>query len=175
MSNTRFFTATIAFIVTFIFSAGLVRLIFGTPEVAPVSYHRTQCFNRQSNMIESFIRQDIRNGETRMDKIARRGGMSITPSSIYFADFSKAVTEYSNESGGMDASRLPADLQTAWREHMKAWRDFAEFLAAVKDNGPANRMDTEDFKYAERGYNQEINRTWENVLSTGRSYGANVY
>jgi hypothetical protein len=176
MSNTRFITAIIAFVATFIFSAGLVRIIFGTPEaVTGGTYHRTHCFSRQARGIENFIWQDVRNGESRMEKIGHDGGLNITPSSIYFTDFAVAVMEYSNVSGSMNDSSLPDDLREAWREHMNAWRDFAIFLDETKNLRRGERMDTEDFKAAERRYNSEINRTWINVLRIATDYGANVY
>jgi hypothetical protein len=167
MTNTRIITALIAFVATFIFSAGLVRIIFGTPEVQPAYYSRTRCKSAQAREIEKFVWQDVRNGEIRMDKISRKGGSN--PSNVYFDDFARAVSEYAETSGRMDDANLPQDLQEAWREHMAAWGDFAVFLNETRPSSP------EEFRGAEIGYNTEINRTWTNVLRISRSYGANVY
>ena len=177
MSNTRIITAFIAFIATFIFSAGLVRILFGAPEYTAASYNysRTHCFDRKARSIENFIYSDIANGEQRMDKIVRRGGYNVTPSSVYFADLADAVDEYAQTSGSMDDSQLPQDLRAEWRKHMNAWRNFADFLNETNASAARKAMSPEEFRAAERLYNKEINRTWEEVLSIGRTYGARVY
>ena len=163
MSNTRFITAIVAFVVTFIFSAGLVRIIFPASAVQYVFTNRPQYTNRNSSEIESFLLRDIRNGETRMDRIS---SLRDTDNERYSADFADAVMNYSITSSNMDAGRFPQDFQNAWREHMKAWRDYADFLNDTKDFSSS--------KCAERHYNAEINRTWVEVLRIGRNYGAYV-
>ncbi len=162
MSNTRFITAIVAFVATFIFSAGLVRIIFPAPAVQYVFTSRPQYRDRSSNEIESFLLRDIRNGESRMDRISSLREMD---KELYSAEFADTVMDYSITSSNMDASRFPQDFQNAWREHMKAWRNYAEFL---KENDPTLS------KCAERRCNAEINRTWVEVIRISRNYGANV-
>lgn len=177
MSNTRLITAIIAFVATFVFSAGLVRLLFGAPEPPPVSYNynRTRCFDRQAKGIESFILKDISNGEERIDKISRHGGWDVTPASEYFTEFATAVDQYSRTSGSMDASHLPHDLQIAWNKHMNAWRNYADYLNETQNRSGRKAIGEEDYREAQSLYNTEINRTWYEVLRIARTHGANVY
>jgi hypothetical protein len=155
MSNTRTITALVAFIATFIFSAGLVRIIFPAPAVQYVYTEKPRLFERSSNDIESFLLQDISNGELRQDN-------------RYTDDYAGEVMEYWKASSSMDASRFPQDFQNAWRVHMQAWGDYANYLQdkkASKSNYSCG---------LEKRYNAEINRTWEEVLRIGRNYGAYV-
>src|SRR5687767_12377351 len=103
MRNTRIITAIVAFAVTFIFSAGLVRIIFGEPQTSTVYFNRSQCSKRYVAGLESFILQDIRNGDTRMDKIIRPNDSD----GKYYTSYADAVMDYSNVSSSMDASRFP--------------------------------------------------------------------
>lgn len=155
MSNTRIITALVAFIATFIFSAGLVRIIFPAPVVKYVYTEPPRTFDRRSNDIENFLLRDITNGNARMDD-------------KYSDDYAQAVMDYWKASSSMDASGFPEDFQKAWRLHMQAWGDYAEYLQAKKaskSNGLCN---------LDKRYNSEINRTWEEVLRIGRTYGSNV-
>jgi hypothetical protein len=155
MSNTRVITALVAFVATFIFSAGLVRIIFPAPVVKYVYTERSRTFERSSNEIENFLRRDISNGESRNDY-------------RYADDYANEVMSYWQASSSMDASRFPQDFQDAWREHMQAWGDYAQYLQdkkATKRNYSCG---------LEKRYNTEINRTWEEVLRIGRTYGASV-
>lgn len=156
MSNTRTITALLAFVATFIFSAGLVRIIFPAPVVKYVYTERSRTFERRSsNEIEAFLLRDIRNGEERQDY-------------RYADDYAGEVMDYWKASSSMDASRFPQDFQDAWRVHMQAWGDYAKYLQdkkASKSNYSCG---------LEKRYNAEINRTWEEVLRIGRTYGAYV-
>ena len=67
MSNTRTITALVAFVATFIFSAGLVRIIFPAPVVKYVYTETPRTFELRSNDIESFLLRDISNGSARLD------------------------------------------------------------------------------------------------------------
>lgn len=155
MSNTRIITALVAFVATFIFSAGLVRLIFPAPVVKYVYTEKTRTFERSSNEIEQFLLADIRNGESRND-YSRMDG---------YAD---EVMEYWQASSSMDASRFPQDFQNAWNLHMEAWGDYAKYLQDKKSSKRNYSCGLE------KRYNAEINRTWEDVLRIGRNYGAYV-
>jgi len=153
MSNTRVITAVVAFAVTFIFSAGLVRIILPAPVVRYVTVDRPRLIERNSNEIEAFLLRDINNGSARMDY-------------KYTDNYGEAVMDYWKTSSSMDASRFPQDFQNKWREHMQAWRNYADYLetrsSARRDNNEGKRLIG------------EINRTWEEVKSVGRSYGAYV-
>ena len=155
MSNTRTITALVAFIATFIFSAGLVRIIFPAPVVKYVYMEQPRSFERRSNDVEAFLLRDITNGSARMDD-------------KYSDNYAQAVTDYWKASSSMDASGFPEDFQKAWRSHMQAWGDYAEYLQAKKSsrsNTPRN---------LDGRYSAEINRTWEEVLRIGRTYGSSL-
>lgn len=156
MSNTRIITAIIAFVATFIFSAGLVRIIFPAPVVKYVYTERSRVYQRSSNEIEQFLLQDIRNGDSRMDY-------------KYQDDYSEAVMDYWKASSSMDASRFPQDFQNKWQAHMQAWRNYADHLAEKK-----NSSYRQDCRGEGKRLINEINRTWEEVKATGRTYGAYV-
>jgi len=155
MSNTRTVTAVVAFVVAFIFSAGLVRIIFPTPVVEYTYTYRPAYVNRSSNELERFLLRDINNGDVRNDY-------------RYSGDYASAVKNYWEASSNMDASRFPQDFQDAWREHMQAWGNYAEFLEAKK-SARNNSMCNLDRRYV-----ADINSTWQKVLRIGRTYGAYV-
>jgi hypothetical protein len=155
MSNTRITTALVAFVATFIFSAGLVRLIFPAPVVKYVYTEQSRTFERSSNEIERFLLADISNGESRNDY-------------RYTDSYADEVMEYWQASSSMDASGFPQDFQNAWNLHMQAWGDYAKYLQDKKSSKSNYSCGLE------KRYNAEINRTWEDVLRIGRNYGAYV-
>ncbi|HVE58634.1 MAG TPA: hypothetical protein VNB22_17510 [Pyrinomonadaceae bacterium] len=153
MKNTRVITAVVAFAVTFIFSAGLVRIILPAPVVRYVTIDRPRVIERNSNEIEAFLLRDIDNGSARMDY-------------KYTDNYAEAVMDYWKTSSSMDSSRFPQDFQNKWREHMQAWRNYADYL----EERSSSRRDCSEGKRLIG----EINRTWEEVKSSGRTYGAYV-
>ena len=170
MKNTRTITTIVAFIAAFIFSAGLTRIILPAPVVQFVYIDRPQYIERDTNEIESFLLQDITNGESRMDETASLRDMDEE----YLAEFADSVMEYSDASSSMNADNFPKDFQAAWHFHMKAWRNYADFLA-IQANAPAGkRMKDADFQKGESSLNKEINRTWFEVLRIGRTHGAYI-
>lgn len=155
MSNTRTITALVAFVVAFVFSAGLVRIIFPAAPVATSCFKRPVAVERSSNDIENFLLRDIRNGDARMDD-------------RYTDNYAKAVRDYWRASSSMDASEFPRDFQKAWRVHMQAWKNYADYLeesqySSERRNRGEGRM-----------LIREINSTWEDVKGVGRNYGAYV-
>ncbi|HEY8562019.1 MAG TPA: hypothetical protein VIL74_16725 [Pyrinomonadaceae bacterium] len=153
MSNTRIITALIAFVATFIFSAGLVRIIFPAPATNYV-YTERSVLPATGNEIENFLLRDISNGTARIDN-------------AYDSSYADRVTEYWKASSSMDASRFPQDFQRAWNLHMQAWGNYAEYLQAKK---VSNRKSCGMDNY----YNAEIGRTWDDVTRIGGTYGSNV-
>ena len=94
MSNTRTITAIVAFVATFIFSAGLVRIIFPAPVVKYVYTERPRMIERNTrstNEIEQFLLRDINNGESRNDY-------------RYADDYADEVLIYWQASSSMDFS-----------------------------------------------------------------------
>jgi hypothetical protein len=170
MKNTRTITTIVAFVATFIFSAGLTRIIFPAPAIQYVYIDRPQYIEHSSNEIESFLLRDIANGESRMDETSSLRDMDED----YFAKYADSVMDYSDASASMNADNFPQDFQAAWHFHMKAWRNYADFLA-IQANAPAGkRMKNADFQKGESNLNAEINRTWFEVLRIGRTHGSYI-
>lgn len=156
MKNTRIITALVAFAVTFIFSAGLVRILFPAPVALKKNCkERVRFVERNTNGIEAFLLRDISNGDARMDY-------------KYTDNYAEAVMDYWKTSSSMDADSFPQDFQDSWREHMQAWGNYAEYLEKSKKSSV--RRDAAEGKRLIG----EINRTWEEVKSVGRTYGAYV-
>ena len=160
----------VAFTVTFGFSVLLVGLLFGFPQTCN-DYARkaklTACHDKSCHNIERLINQDIRNGELRDYKIRYLGSSTEKLSLSEYTDF---VNKYVDKSESMDDSGLPSDFQASWRRHMKAWRDYSDFLNEQK-YASERLSETELIEY-EREFNTEISRTWYQTLRIGRSYGA---
>jgi hypothetical protein len=151
----KFITKLVAFTVTFGFSVALI----GLPNTFTNQTNQTQ------RNITSLIERDVRNGDERFSKINFRAERSA-----YFKEYSEAVNEYVDKSESMNDADLPTDFQSAWREHMKAWRDYSNFLNKCE----TKRMDDSAFAQLDKNYNQEISITWDEVLRVGREYGATL-
>lgn len=119
--------------------------------------------------ISLFLQQDISNGQDRNLEASRFDG-DLSLSSTFLARRARAVSEYSEASGSMDAGNLPKDFQLAWLKHMRAWHNYADFLEKAK----TQRMNPGEMYQLERQYNREINLTWYEVLRVGGEYGATV-
>lgn len=168
-----------AFIVAFGLSTALASLFISKSEYRP-SYNRTSCFKSRHNTataaaITTFIRQDVSNGRQRSGKLYSID-QDFRPAfaSSSFPDYAKAVEQYVDASSGMDAGVLPREMQTAWDEHMKAWRDYSNFLNEMKDLRARNRLSIDELEDLEKSFGSDINNTWKEVLRIGRSYGADV-
>lgn len=167
--------ALITFIATFIFSSFIALLfaapkVYEVPPVAPVyevkSFKHKRCGTGYK--IKEFLEQDKRNGVGRLRYDFSPAKDSFTSSRI--SVFADSVEEYALESGAMDDSGFPRDFQLAWREHMKAWSDYGEFLQKAKNK----RMTFEDFDSLADEYSSEITITWQETLRIGREYGADL-
>lgn len=176
-----------AFVAAFGFSAAFANLFITqtptvTTEIFPVYESRsTSCFLRQrqsavAEKIASFVNEDKRNGRT-SDRAAYKYGEDIFTSSDSAAvsGYAAAVEEYVNDSSSMTANDLPSDFQTDWREHMKAWRDYSDFLNRMKKSSNRNALRVDELEAIDDFHSREISRTWNEVLRNGRTYGANVY
>ncbi len=159
----KFITGIVAFTLTFIFSVALV----GFPKVDFLPFE-IQSSNQTQRNIYKLLQQDVGNGverDIKFDKIDFR-----TERSAYFEDYITVVNEYVDKSEIINDANLPADFQSAWREHMQAWRDYVNFLNKCE----TRKMDDSDFAQLDKNYNQEISVTWEEVLQVGREYGATL-
>jgi hypothetical protein len=173
MSNTKFITAIVAFVATFIFSAGLVRIIFPAPVVQYVYVTRPQYVEGDTNAIENFIRQDNFNGDV-SNRIGQKSGFELNPSNLYFGEYADSVADYVKISANMNVSQFPTNFQNAWREHQNAWRNYAEFLADMKTSPGRKNISLAEFNGADKRYGVEISQTYKEVIRIGRSYGADI-
>jgi hypothetical protein len=149
--------ALITFFVTFAFSSAFASLLIG--ETA-------------GGKITSIIIRDINNGEERNESRYRLNYLESDKSSLcsYVARSAEYVTMYANKSGSMDASDLPIEFQYAWGEHMRAWRNYADFLQSVRDY----RTGKSDFDSREKEFIRDINSTWYRAIRIAEENGADV-
>ncbi len=178
--------STAAFIVAFAASAAFASLFVTKTQTAPdyvpvSSYKSTSCFKYRNNStaankISAIVRTDKNNGNER-DKAIYRGGEGVRPpfTSSVFSVYAEAVEQYVDDSSSMKTSDLPNDFQTEWREHMKAWRDYSDFLNRVKIASNRTSWSGAELEEIDDFHSREIDRTWQMVLQTGVSYGADVY
>jgi hypothetical protein len=162
----------IAFITAFGFSAAFASLFIDESQTASFKNYESRSL-RTSNCrvsdktctdIIALLVQDIRNGEQRRTRF----DYSLGDNANVSVRRARTVAGYSQASSSMEDSHLPSDFRAAWREHMKAWRDYSEFLTEVS----RTKIDESEFERLEERYIYDINRTWATVLKIGRSYGA---
>ena len=178
-----------AFIVAFAFSTAFAGLFIDKSEyqsvltVPVVSYDErqpTSCFKKRgsytADKIKVFIVQDDSVGREHQQINSRIAGESrpILKSSLFF-QYKNAVAEYVEASNNLDESTMPQEFQTVWHAHTKAWRDYADFLDLMKNSSTRAELTDEEAYEMEKPFNSEIAATYYEVLSVGRSYGADVY
>ncbi len=178
--------SAVAFIIAFAFSAAFASLFITKTQTAsdyfPVSGHKsTSCFKDRSksviaDKISALIREDRNNGRERSRETYRVGEDVRPPfNSSGFSVYAEAVEQYVDASSSMRTNDFPSDFQVEWREHMKAWRDYSDFLNRMKKSSNRNALSEEELENTDDFHSREITRTWHLVLQSGRSYGANVY
>lgn len=175
-----------AFIVAFAFSTAFAGLFIAKSAyqsvlTVPANQNRqsTSCFTKRgrytADKIEVFISQDVSNGRERdrklyeIDRDYRPSFMSKS-----FSDYSAVISEYVDESNALDETALPQEFQNAWRAHLKAWRDYANFLETIKTSSDSEKLNGKAAYELESHFNAEINSTWYEVLRVGGTYGAEV-
>lgn len=175
-----------AFIVAFGFSVFLASLFISTPAVSfvTVSDHgvpNSSCLKQRYQSetalsISSLLRQDTNNGRER-DRELRRvlTDRRVPFGEPNFNDYAEIVDEYVNTSESLGTSGLPVDFHNAWDEHLKAWRDYRDFLNEMKDFDRMSNSSTEKLERLENKYSTEIDQTWYKVLRVGRNHGAETH
>ncbi|CAN5675301.1 hypothetical protein BH20ACI4_BH20ACI4_19430 [soil metagenome] len=163
--------STIAFISAFAISAAFASLFidesqtnFGTFENRNDRSSSCRTNDKTCTDILALLVQDIRNGEQRRSRF----DYSLNDEANVSVRRAASVEDYSNASGSMEDAHLPSDFRAAWREHMKAWSDYSEFLTEVS----REKISESEFEQKENKYIYDINRTWGAVLKIGRGYGA---
>lgn len=166
--NTRFITALLAFFVAFGFSSAFTGLVRSSNTGFSCSSSVRQS---DSKRILNLLKQDIRNGEARLDVFVYSNDFEVPFTKKSLAIYARTVESYLNESASLDDSDLPADFQAAWREHIKAWREFSE---VINNKNAAVSNDEEQLKAAQTHFQQEseIDRSWYKVLAIAHKYNA---
>lgn len=145
------------------------------------SYNSTSyCKYRQktatSTAIEALITADSINARTRYSKMYDIGeSYPPAPDSVAFADYAQAIKKYVDNSSSEATDNLPRDFKLAWREHLRAWRDYSNYLNKSAEISGSHSLTAEEFDDAEIFYSTEINRTFAEVLEIGSSYGADIH
>lgn len=171
MTPTRFIAAALAFFTTFGFSSLLMQFALNKPE--PQTFVLRSYSKPVNKQVLRFLEKDIRNGRGRMSRLSQpewHYAPPFTPEML--TEYNEAVADYVRMSGAMDDSDLPADLQLAWRAHIKAWRDYSAFLNNL-DNASAVETDYFTVRRMYREKDDRITATWFEVLEiAGENYGA---
>lgn len=167
-----------AFFAAFVFSAAFAGLFIDDSANSTVYFNHdhTRCFHHQydtvtADAIDDLLRKDINNGEARFRQLGEIEDTFNPPfGTSSMNDYAEIVELYANESSSMDDSNLPRDVRGAWRKHMRAWNDYAEFLKVADDlNYSREKLRIKDLQYG-----NEIDRTWYNLLRISRTYGSYV-
>ena len=167
----------VAFVAAFGLSVAFASLFISPNNYrySSTSYLKAGQNSATAEAITAFILEDYVNGYTRNEKIYDlRVSNPSDVNSVAFADFAEAIEGYVDDSSSMNANDLPDDFQAAWREHMNAWRDSSNFLNQSADISGRTACSLRKFKATDKLHNQQITRTWYEVLRIGRSYGADV-
>jgi hypothetical protein len=162
----------IAFITAFAFSAAFASLFIDKSQTASFTNYKPRVerssgcrmSDKTCTDILALIIQDIRNGEQRNASY----GYSLGKTGNVSVNRAQSVAAYVEASSSMQDEHLPADFRTAWREHMKAWREYSLFL----DDVSRRKIDEVEFEQKQARNIYDIDRTWAAVLKIGRSYGA---
>ncbi len=174
----------IAFSATFILSI----LLIGVPTNNFYSrFDQERNLSRRQQNIRLLLWQDLSSGRLRNETVMSLDGFDQSFQSAFnVIQIAEATEEYVDASQSMDDSDLPADFQQAWRAHMSAWREQADYLNEVeaiakkhptfkdgsrKLNGSLFYLNSGN-KYQNQA--DEINRTYDIVLRLGRKYGVYV-
>ncbi len=157
-----------AFTIAFGFSTVLASLFISGNTYSQTNYLKYRSSTPSAAAISALIREDIRNGR-------RLDGMFYRYENLHLsAEFAVAVEQYVDESSSIKASHLPIDFQTAWREHMRAWREYSEFLNRTNNSSNLDDLSSEVLENFEKLHNRDINHTWREVLQIGIEYDADI-
>lgn len=172
--KTKIITAIIAFAATFLSSAALTGLLVGK-RVLPVStVYRTVSAQTQKRIL-ILLRQDISNGEKRDNALFQTEYYRQPLSAVSVGVYAEVIGEYQTKSASINDTDLPQDFQSAWRQHMKAWRDHSVFLDQLKQSAETQSMTAQEIAGRLNDRDDAINRTWYKVLRIASKYNANPY
>jgi hypothetical protein len=169
--KTKFITAIVAFSTTFVLSV----LLIGVPK----ENFELQGFATRSSQtkqsISSLLRRDISNGRERDRKINEIYQSNQSEKTTYTsAEYAEIINEYVSASEKLDDTNLPPDFRFAWQNHMKIWREHADFLNQMEEISTEQKIGSDKFFQVFSYQDDEITDTWREVVLTGRKYGIYV-
>lgn len=165
-----------AFFAAFFFSSYFAFLFVDYPEPHEVTVVSQQGVfdSKLQKKLSRFLQKDINNGNSRLDSSFFSSrfeeGADLMDALPAYAD---STEKYVRASESMDYSKFPEDFQDAWKAHMQAWRDRADFLARVKNMSRSERISGDEFWTEYEFQMDEINDTWIEVKIVAWRYGAN--
>lgn len=118
--------------------------------------------------IEKILREDDRYGRERFSTVKN---LNQFPAQTRFERFAGAVEQYADDAGNLRYSHLPRDFQIRWNEHMRAWRDYSNYLNRVK-NSPSGL--NEDFYDQRKEYGADIDLSYYDALRVAKKYCVDV-
>jgi hypothetical protein len=122
--------------------------------------------------ILNLLRQDDINGnERRFDYEDSDDQAEDVSFKNYITSEAKLVNSYVDKSSSLNASDLPCDFRSAWRVHMKAWRDYSDFM---NKSAKTKNVDADEFREKEVELIDDINSTWGKVLDVSETYHDNI-
>ncbi len=163
----------IAFITAFVLSSAFAFLFIDRSQTktsfAAYELRNVECRQdaETKTAIENLLRQDISNGRERFWRI---NDFEHSSAKSYYERYAESVEHYSDDSGNISYSHLPRDFQLRWNEHMRAWRDYSNYLNKAKNSS----LEDEDYYQDKNEYLVDINSTWYSVLRVGKKYCAEV-
>jgi hypothetical protein len=164
----KFITAIVAFFIPFT----LCVLLIGVPkENFEPSRFGLQSGNQTQQNISSLISRDIRNGRERDCKAKKLYDSGESENSIYAsAEYAEIIDDYVSASESIDDTNVPPDFRSAWHNHMKIWREHADFLNQEKEFSAWRKTDDNETLQTISDQEREIEDTWREVILTGRKY-----
>ncbi len=127
--------------------------------------------------IDSLLQKDDDNGYALTAKIyalTNADGKLPLSSNSVFNGYADATAAYAAASGKLDQDGLPPEFKAAWRRHMKAWRNYSVFLAAMKNPSVRTGLEKNDFDDLDNEFNDEIKASWINVLQIADASGVDI-
>ena len=167
--------STAAFIIAFVLSSAFAGLFISKETCETESRYTIRNNSETVIKISALINDDKRNGRESARHAYETSEQVISPfvGSTYFL-YAGSVEQYIDASSSMKTCGFPPDFQTAWREHMRAWRDYSTFLNQMENPSNLEDWNQSEFEDAENWHGEEINATWYEVIRIGRAYGADV-
>lgn len=118
--------------------------------------------------ILNVLNEDISNGFSSRRLTRGNPDLDMVSTNVYVSKSERISTE-----------GLPEEFREAWAEHMKAWRDHADFLyeRETARTSHTNQRDHRQALAADERYSRnsaEISRTWYKVLQIAVAHGVEI-